>query len=123
MQSQEQVEDFNEPEISIQKQISKKPLITPFRIMLGLAIFFLLIVGSFKLYSAIAPAAGKSAIDLTNDNIRTVAGSSSQNGKSSSGSSSSKGSRSSDKPKESSQPAGRNVIANTPFSNDQDGDG
>ena len=91
--------------------------------MLGLAIFFLLIVGSFKLYSIVAPAAGKSAIDLTNDNIRTVADSSSQNGKSSSGSTSSKGSRSSDKPKDSSLPAGKNIIANTPFGNGQDGDG
>lgn len=123
MQSQQEVEDFTEPEITVQKQVSKKPLITPFRIMLGLAIFFLLIVGSYKLYSVVAPSTGKSAIQITNDNIRTVAGSSSQNGKSSSGSSSSKSSKNSDKPKEPSQPAGKDVIANTPLGSDEEGDG
>ena len=59
MQSSEQVE---EPEISVQKQVKKKPLITPFRIMLGLAVFFLLVVGSFKIYTMISPPANKSGI-------------------------------------------------------------
>jgi len=39
------------------------------------------------------------------------------------GSSSSKGSKSSDKPKDASLPAGKNIIANTPFGTGQDGDG
>ena len=117
---QEQTETFDEPEITIHKQVDKKPLITPFRIMVGLALFFLLIVGSYQLYSAVAPAASKSAIEVTNDNIRSVAGS--QNGKSSSGSSSSKSSKSSDRPKEASQVAGKSTIANTPLTNgSQDG--
>ena len=119
LQSSEHVE---EPEISVQKQVSKRPLITPFRIMLGLAIFFLLIVGTFKVYSMISPPSVKSGIEATNQNIRTHADSSSQNGKgSSTGSSSSRGGRNSDKPREASKPAGKDVIANTNNMNGDDG--
>ena len=107
-------ESIDEPDMAIQKQVTKKPLITPFRIMLGLAVFFLLIVGSFKLYTLVSPPVTQSGLENSRANIREHADSSSQNGKgSSTGSSSSRGGRNSDKAKEGSKPAGKTVIANT----------
>ena len=58
----EQIEDQIEPELQVQKSVDKKPVVTPFRILVGLALFFLLIAGSYQLYTTMAPAANKSAI-------------------------------------------------------------
>jgi hypothetical protein len=80
------------------KQQEKKSLFTPYKILLGLAIFFILVMASYKVYSSIYAPAAKSEINNLHGKIIQNADGSSKDKGSSSGSSSSKSSKSNDKP-------------------------
>jgi hypothetical protein len=44
----------------MQKQRSKQTMFTPFKIAMGIALFFMIAVGSYKLYNIVVPSNEKS---------------------------------------------------------------
>ena len=60
----------------LQKQRGKRTMFTPFKIAMGVALFFMIAVGSYKLYNIVVPNNEKSEIQIAHDLIIQVADSS-----------------------------------------------
>jgi hypothetical protein len=112
----------------MQKQQVKKSLLTPYRILIGLAIVCIFVMASYKVYTM----ASTKAIDQINEAHGKYIeqkddSSSGQEGGSVSGSSSSKQTKNSEKPTTISKPAGKDTISSNTGgmgtgSNDDDDD-
>ena len=97
--------------MSAPKQQVKKPLLTPYRIIIGVAIFLILVIATYKVYSL---ASSKTIDQINNAHNKYIQNGDSSSGKdsqSASGSQSSKNSKNSDKPSGVSKPAGKDTIS------------
>lgn len=96
-------------------------MFSPYKILLALAVVFMLVMVSFKVYNEFIAQPTTSELDLTHGKIIQNAGDSSKDKASTSGSSSSKSSKSNDKPNPTSQPASKSPItSNTNLSGSSD---
>jgi cytoskeletal protein RodZ len=106
------------------KQIEKKQLITPAKVIIGVAIFCILAMASYKVYTIAFPSQADSKMNQIHSNkIISHAGSSSgQETSSQTGSQSSKSSRDSNKPIGVSQTVGRDIISSNMGTGSDDGE-
>ena len=93
------------------KQQVKKPLLTPYRIIIGVAIFLILVMATYKVYSLASSKTIDQINDAHNKYIQNGDSSSGKDSGSVSGSQSSKNSKNSDKPSGVSKPAGKDIIS------------
>ena len=109
-------------EVSFTKQVEKKRMLTPYKILIGLAIFCVVAMVSYKLFTL--AYAGAAANKITNSHSKFIqnADSSDRHSSSQTGSQSSKSSSSSDRSKGIAKPAGRDVISSSFTGNGGDGD-
>ena len=99
-------------EVTFTKQIEKKKMLTPYKILIGLAIFCVIAMLSYKLYTlAYAGAAANKILNSHSKFIQNADSSSDPDSGSQTGSSSSKSSSSSDRPIGVAKPAGKDVIS------------
>lgn len=98
-------------EVSFVKQVEKKRMITPSKIVIGLTLFFILSLVSYKLYT-LSSATNPSANILNNQGkfIQNADSSSGHDSGSQTGSQGSRASKDSAKPLEASQTVGKDVI-------------
>ena len=116
---------MTEQEMPIKQEV-KKSMLSPYKILLGLALLFLLVLVSFKLYNQFTDHNPKSELTFAHDKIIQNAGDSSKDKASNSGSSSSKSSKNNEKPNAPSQPASKGTISsnsNLSGSSDSSGSG
>ncbi len=85
-------------------------MFSPYKILLALAVVFMLVMVSFKVYNEFIVQPAESEINSAHGKIIQNAGESSKDKASNSGSSSSKSSKNNDKPNTSSQPASKTPI-------------
>lgn len=85
-------------------------MFSPYKILLALAVVFMLFMVSFKVYNEFIAQPASSELNSTHDKIIQNAGDSSKDKASNSGSSSSKSSKNNEKPNTSSQPASKAPI-------------
>ena len=106
--------DFHdsEPALGMNKQQEKKSIFSPYKILLGLAVFFMLVMVSFKVYDEFIAKPISSEINSVHGKIIQNADSSSKDKSSTTGSSSSKSAKNNDKPNTFSQPASKTPTAN-----------
>lgn len=109
-----------EPEM-LNKQQEKKSMLSPYKILLALAVFFMLVMVSYKVYDYVAPTITDSEINSAHGKLIQHADSSSKDKASTSGSSSSKTSKNNDKPNTRSQPASKGPIGSS-FGSSSEGD-
>lgn len=103
-------------EVSFTKQVEKKKMLTPYKILIGLAIFCVVAMVSYKLYTlAYAGAAANKILNSHSKFIQNADSSSDPDSGSQTGSSSSKSSSSSDKSIGVAKPAGRDVISSSGY--------
>ena len=99
-------------EVHFAKQVEKKKMLTPYKILIGLAIFCVIAMVSYKLYTlAYAGAAANKILNSHSKFIQNADSSSDPDSGSQTGSQSSKSSSSSDKPMGVAKPAGRDIIS------------
>lgn len=99
-------------EVGFTKQVEKKKMLTPYKILIGLAIFCVIAMVSYKLYTlAYAGAAANKILNSHSKFIQNADSSSDPGTGSQTGSQSSKASSSSDRPMGVAKPAGRDVIS------------
>lgn len=111
-------------EVPLAKQVEKKKMITPYKILIGLAVFCVFAMVSYKLYSL--AYAGAAVSKITNSHskfIQNADSSSDPDSGSQSGSQSSKSSTSSDKPLGASKPVGKEVVSSVFNNGGSGGDG
>ena len=98
-------------EVPLQKNQEKKQLLTPYRIIIGIAIFLILVMASYKVYTLAASQTVDQINDAHSKYIQNGDSSSGKDSGSVSGSQSSKSSKNSDKPTGTSKPAGKGPIS------------
>ena len=108
-------------EVHFAKQVEKKKMITPYKILIGVAIFCIVAMLSYKLYTLAYAGAAASKISASHGKfIQHGDSSNGQETGSQTGSSSNKGSQKSGKPIDASSPIGKNVLG--PSATGGDGD-
>ena len=110
-------------EVHFAKQVEKKKMITPFKILIGVAIFCIVAMFSYKLYSL--AYVGAAASKISSSHGKFIQHGDSSNGQetgSQTGSSSNKGSKSSGKPIEASQPISKGMFGPSPTGSGGDGE-
>lgn len=93
------------------KQEARKSMLSPYKVLLALAVLFMLVMVSFKVYNEFIATPAESEINSAHGKIIQNANSSNKDRASNSGSSSSKTSKTNDKPNTSSQPAKKTIIS------------
>ena len=105
----------------VQKQKVQKQQITPYRIIIGLAIFLILSMATYKVYSLASSKTIDQINDAHNKYIQNGESSSGKDTGSVSGSQKSSGSKTSDKPSGVSKPAGKGPISSNTETGNFDG--
>ena len=105
------------------KQQEKKSMLSPYKILLALAVFFMLVMVSYKVYDYVAPSVTESEINSAHGKLiqHSDASSSSKGKGSSTQSTSSKSSKNNEKPNMHSQPATKAPLGSN-FGSSSDGD-
>jgi hypothetical protein len=112
--------ELNECEAPMKQEV-KKSMFSPYKILLALAVVFMLVMVSFKVYNEFIAQPVASELTSSHDKIIQNAGDSSKDKASNSGSSSSKSSKNNEKPNTASQPASKGTItSNTNLSGASD---